>query len=277
MHDHNSKSSDASHNPEPISSIIPRVLAQCPRPAGLMINILTGQRYAAGCKRWDCQPCGKRKAKQIHHRLIGHRFERLVTLTAPSNTTATSETVKRFNYAWKLWKQWLTRKCQKFDYLWSNEGGSRTGQLHKHVAMPWFWFPYRGARAKLVELSKKACIGVVCDFGKKRPVNYKRAVGYCLSYVLKDRSNFPRRARRVQTNVRKEEEVKQPGWLFIPVDSHFSDRTRARLGFIGFSGRTALASPDSWLWSGLAPKVALIPEAKLHAVLPDVLGQGAVK
>lgn len=272
----NSKSEVDSHTLEHISSIIPRVL-RCPQSPGLMLNVLTGERYAADCKRWDCQPCGKRRAKQIYHRLVGHRFERLVTLTAPANTGAASETVRRFNYAWKLWKQWLTRIYGKFDYLWSNEAGSKTGQLHKHVAMPWFWFDYKRVRTRLVELSRKACIGVVCDFGKKRPVNYKKAVAYCLSYVLKDRSNFPKHARRVQTNVRKPKEAKQLGWFFFSVNAYLSDRTRSKLGLNIASGRTVLGNPDSWLWSALTPALALIPEEKLHAVLLDGSGQGAAK
>jgi hypothetical protein len=229
--------------------------------------LLTGQHYVASCKKWSCQPCGKRKAKQIRHRLEGHRFTRLVTLTSSASTTrVTAPVVKQFNYAWKLWKQSLVGKLRKarkarkgFEYLWANELGDKTSHLHKHIAMPWFYFNYKEMRAKLAELNRKLPIGVVCGFGDKRPVNHKRAIGYCLSYVLKDRAVFPRGARRIQTNVPREREERQPGWFFIP-KTGLSERHIQEL-----TGEPRLAAMlEAWRWAALTPKLTLIPGDKLH-------------
>jgi hypothetical protein len=205
------------------------------------------------------------------HRLAGYRFTRLITLTSSAATTRlTAPEVKAFNYAWRLWKQWLVRRAGKsFKYLWTNELGAESGHLHKHIALPWFYFGYKEARAHLAKLNRTLPIGVVCDFGKKRPVNFKRAVGYCLSYVLKDRAVFPRGARRTQTNVPREAEERQPGWRFIPLTG-LSQRHIEEL-----TGEPRLAAMvDAWRWPALTPRLTLIPGDKVHAGL--VHGQEGV-
>lgn len=269
----------------------PTLPPNCQSPSGVMIH-LDGRTAIGRCKKWPCYPCGKRKAKQLWHRLKGYRFERMVTLTAPASTNPTRENVKRFNYAWKLFKQWMTRNYERFDYLWSNEAGSRSGQLHKHIALPWFHFDYRLARDYMESIiAKRACLGVVCDFGKKRAINYKKAVAYCTSYVLKDRSNFPKYSRRVQTSVRRKcplgcdfktgckqpenckerfcELCKEPGWKFISLNACLSNAATQPL------------VPDGDVFAALnaeiAFQLALIQGEKLHAVLPDVQGQEGAK
>jgi hypothetical protein len=249
---------------------------RCLRPVGVLFNALTAQLLINGCKRWDCYPCGKRKAKQLFHRLVGCRFSRLITLTAPANTPATRDNVRRFNYAFKLLHQRLIRQWGKVDYLWANETGARTGQLHKHIAVPWRWFDYKEVRAIIAELearceaSGKGLLGIVCDFGKPRPLTRGKPVSYCLKYLTKDKGEFPRYARRVQTNVRRKPEEKQPGWCFLPKWLQPGDMSKHRWLDQTTAEMFALA------WAYLKSELALIQEDKRHEVLPDLPGQGAV-
>lgn len=243
---------------------------RCLKPSGAMFNPLTSAKYIAGCKRWTCYPCGKRKAKELWHRCLGYRFERLVSLTAPAWTTPTRQSVKNINYAWKLWKQRLNRLYPKFDYLWANQAGGQHGQLHKHIAMPWFFFNYKAERQFIAErCAERGLTGVVLDFGKKKPLKHNRPVGYCLNYVTQDRSEFPKYARRVQTSVRRNLPEKQPGWCFIPNGWDTSKSTLAK-----FDETTAVYFDEAL--DLLNSYLALIEEEKQHAE-NVYAGQGAIK
>lgn len=85
----------------------PRVAPSC--PTGTLIASGGGATILApaSCRKWSCDPCGKRKARLLAHRIALSPARRFLTLTTRARSTETpQEALDALNANWRsLWKR----------------------------------------------------------------------------------------------------------------------------------------------------------------------------
>ena len=170
----------------------------CPNFNGFyLLNELTGEMSAVGCKRYDCVYCGKRKAyklqKALEKRLYSYNHIRLATFTFRTSIFANqlhcmlraSEIWRRFINNMRREKS-LTATQRNFQYIKVLEF-TQSGFVHFHVIisqfLPWSIVQYHWLNAINVTLSISGKNGHVNL--KASQFEPKRAARYVAKYITK--------------------------------------------------------------------------------------------
>lgn len=212
-------------------------MSLCENPRGTLYNRQRRIALRAGCRRWACKSCGRRKARRVAARATLIRPDYLLTLSLPRSAWATRENVAELQRR----ARWFLRYCQRHKivtgYLWVREVGkpndlcvchaSLQGCIcgaggHRHFLIRGgqnsrnrygkIWMPY----AQLQAAAKRCGLGTL-DF---RQINDSHgAARYVSKYLGKQLSTGPApglaRSRRWATN-EYYEEPKVEGWAWDP-------------------------------------------------------------
>lgn len=201
----------------------------CSWPSGSLYNRKLQIVYRAGCGRWGCRPCSKRKRAMLARRFERVRWQRqpaMVTLTAArvEDADPTPEAMARFSKRVRSFRRWVVRHYGKVNWLWVREVADRGagciclealacrcgaggGRLHVHM----LWDAPYVLQSLLSVAAVRSGLGGILDV---RRVATRRGVRYVAKYLTK--SNFPAgRTRRFA--VRAPEPSKEPtDWLWDP-------------------------------------------------------------
>jgi len=187
----------------------------------------------AGCRRWQCRPCGRRKARKVGERFSRLGADLLMTVSLPRSAWATSENTGELQMRCRSLFRYMRRHRLVAAYGWVREEGAARPecvcaswlrgcacgangrQLHRHFLLRLAgpsnrigrrWLPY----AKLQQAAKRCGLGTL-DF---RPVfDGAGAAIYVSKYLSKSLGKALGRARRYALSV-SIPEVKDPGWAW---------------------------------------------------------------
>lgn len=189
----------------------------------------------AGCRRWQCRPCGRRKARKISERFSRLGADFLMTVSLPRSAWATSENTGELQMRCRWLLRYMRRHRLLAAYGWVREEGAARPQcvcapwlqgcacgangrqLHRHFLLRLAgppnrfgrcWLPY----AKPQQAAKRCGLGTL-DF---RPVfDGAGAAAYVSKYLSKSLGEALGRARRYALSV-SIPEMKESGWTWDP-------------------------------------------------------------
>lgn len=201
----------------------------CPRPRGSLYNERTV--YQAGCGRWACEPCARRKASRLARRFRKIPWQRapsMVTLTAANADDAdpTPAAMRRFARRLRSFRRAVLRFRGPYQWAWVREIAPRSdsciclesiacrcgaggGRLHIHMLWDARFIP----QAWLSKTAKQCGLGRIIDV---RRVSDERAARYVSKYLTKMGAHPAfRRSRRFA--IRANEPAKEKSvWAWDP-------------------------------------------------------------
>lgn len=218
----------------------------CQNPRGTLYNRHKRRAMQAGCDRWGCEPCGRRKARKVSDRFARLRPDYLMTVSLPRSAWATPENNSELQRRCRWLLRYMMRHGLIEAYGWVYEVGAprpecvclqeprgaipalqgcicgaNGRQLHRHFllraaaggrnryGLP--FFPYQ----RLQEAARRCGLGTL-DFQPVR--DGAGAARYVAKYLGKSLGGLnPRRnlgrAHRYAMNV-SIPEIKEPGWAW---------------------------------------------------------------
>jgi hypothetical protein len=100
---------------------------KCPNRGAVVLDLVTGKRFPAGCKVYGCPTCGPRKAWAVGQLGAASRPERLVTLTqAPRDWSRCRDAMNNLSHA-------LRRRGYRTLFFWAIEPNPRRTGYHIHA------------------------------------------------------------------------------------------------------------------------------------------------
>lgn len=218
----------AGHTSAPLES------RRCEAPRGTIFH--RGRRIAmeAGCRRWRCRSCGRRKARKVAERFSRLGADVLMTLSLPRSAWATAENTAELQSRCRSLLRYMVRHRLVEAYGWVREEGKPRAecacatmlqgcicgangrQLHRHFLLRVprrngfrrGWLPWK----KLQAAAKRCGLGTL-DFQPVR--DGAGAARYVSKYLAKSVGAAAGRARRYAMNV-SIPESKEPGWVWSP-------------------------------------------------------------
>ena len=162
-------------------------------PTGTILAIAPGAiaTFPARCKRWSCDPCGKKKARVLAHRIATSRANRFLTLTCRPNPDATpAEQLDMMNAAWRdLWKRFRRRYgrlCRGYVKIVELHA---SGAPHLHIAIAAPFIPQTSISAAWAELTGSPIVDI-------RVVRTEQGIARYLSKYLTKATHAVARRRR---------------------------------------------------------------------------------
>jgi hypothetical protein len=253
-------SRDANSKPRGVSNSQYAVRCECPR--GTVFNRQRGIAMQAGCRRWRCPACGRRKARRVAARFSRLGADVLMTLSLPRSAWATRENVAELQKRCRSLLRYMVRHKLVSAYGWVREQGApRAGcvcapslqgcacgangrQLHRHFLLRVprrhgfrrGWLPW----TKLQAAAKRCGLGTL-DF---RAVFSGAGTGaYVSKYLIKSVGDAYGSSRRYALSV-SIAEIKEPGWEWLPF----------RVALVAAEQLGAVAVDwDATYWSAKAP------------------------
>jgi hypothetical protein len=208
------------------------VRCECPR--GTVFNRERGIAMRAGCRRWRCPACGRRKAHKVAARFSRLGADVLMTLSLPRSAWATRENAAELQKRCRWLLRYMVRHKLVSAYGWVREQGAPRAecvcapslqgcacgangrQLHRHFLLRVprrhgfrrGWLPW----AKLQTAAKRCGLGTL-DF---RVVFSGAGAGaYVSKYLTKSVGDADGSARRYALSV-SIPEIKEAGWSWSP-------------------------------------------------------------
>jgi hypothetical protein len=99
------------------------VAALCQHPRGTLYNRAKRRAMQAGCARWGCHPCGRRKARKVADRFARLHPDFLMTLSLPRSAWPTAENNSELQRRCRWLLRYMTRHGFIEAYGWVYEVG----------------------------------------------------------------------------------------------------------------------------------------------------------
>jgi len=112
---------NANGNPNSNSNSTYAVRCECPR--GTVFNRQRGIAMQAGCRRWCCQACGRRKTRKVAERFSRLGADVLMTLSLPRSAWATAENTAELQSGCRSLLRYMVRHHLVEAYGWVREEG----------------------------------------------------------------------------------------------------------------------------------------------------------
>jgi hypothetical protein len=210
-------------------------MERCAHPRGTVFNSTRRTAMEAGCRRWQCRPCGRRKARKVSERFSRLGADFLMTVSLPRSAWATSENTADLQRRCRWLLRFMRRHGLFESYGWVREQGAARPecvcaptlqgcacgangrQLHRHFLLRLAGSANRFGRRflpyeKLQAAAKRCGLGTL-DF---QPVfDGAGAAMYVSKYLSKSLGEALGRARRYALSV-SIPEIKEPGWAWDP-------------------------------------------------------------
>lgn len=167
----------------------------CPTGTILASAAGTYQLFPARCKKWSCDPCGKKKARELANRIARARAYSFLTLTYRADPDISPQlALDRLNDAWrKLWKRWKREygaACKGYVKIVELQ---RNGTPHLHLALRAPFIPQAHISAAWAELTGSPIVDI-------RVVKTKSGIArYLAKYLTKARERVASRRRWSQS------------------------------------------------------------------------------
>lgn len=166
-------------------------------PTGTIMASAAGtyQLFPARCKKWSCDPCGKKKARALAARIARARAYSFLTLTYRADPAISPQlALDRLNDAWrKLWKRWKREygaACKGYVKIVELQ---KNGTPHLHLALRAPFIPQARISAAWNELTGSPIVDI-------RVVKTQSGISRYLSkYLTKARERVASRRRWSQS------------------------------------------------------------------------------
>jgi len=210
----------------------PAIRCECPR--GTVFHRQRGIALQAGCRRWRCPACGRRKARKVAERFSRLGADVLMTLSLPRSAWATDENAAELQKRCRSLLRYLVRHELVSAYGWVREEGAPRAervcsaslqgcvcgangrQLHRHFLLRVprrngfrrGWLPW----ASLQAAAKRCGLGTL-DF--RLVFSGTGAAAYVSKYLTKSVGDVDGGVRRYGLSV-SIPQIKEAGWSWLP-------------------------------------------------------------
>ncbi len=111
-----------------------RYVVRCECPRGTVFNRQRGIAMQAGCRRWRCPACGRRKARKVAERFSCLGADVLMTLSLPRSAWATRENAAELQKCCRSLLRYMVRHNLVSAYGWVREEGASNPNCVCHPA-----------------------------------------------------------------------------------------------------------------------------------------------
>jgi hypothetical protein len=121
-------------NSKPSNNSNSRYAVRCECPRGTVFNRQRGIAMQAGCRRWRCPACGRRKARKVAERFSRLGADVLMTLSLPRSAWATRENASELQKRCRSLLRYMVRHKLVSAYGWVREEGASNPNCVCHPA-----------------------------------------------------------------------------------------------------------------------------------------------